>query len=166
MQKDTIRPITIQADKAHKNKAIFYLKNGAAVVNFKNYKATVPVENQFDLTQATIFGLNERLTLSATSPILNNKGLTLRRKFNKEWQIYNNALAQTGNGPANYGVYAYYPGKNHLVKYCSPFWHRVAAVASSSKLISDPGTNFLGRKSKKFFRALPLRLPVAALVTV
>jgi len=35
-------------------------------------------------------------------------------------------------------MYAYYERTNDLVRFCDPFWHRVVACASSSKLITEP----------------------------
>ncbi len=114
--------------------------NGSARVRFNGQIITVDPGSQYDLTQATIFGLNERLTSSSNSPLLDFKNnISLRELFNKEWEKYQRALSASNGPRIDYGVYAYYPYPNHLVKYCDSFWHRVVAVASSSKLITDPG---------------------------
>lgn len=97
---------------------------------------TVPPQNQYDLTAATIFGLNERLTLSALSPQVDANGLTLRERFNEEWVKYAAALEE--DALLSYGYFAYFPGRDHLVHFSDPYWHKVVAVASSSTLLTDP----------------------------
>lgn len=131
------KPVLCDAKKAHTTKLVQYDKKGRATINFKNEKKMVPLENQFDLTQGTIFGLNERLTDAATSPKL-KKGQTLRSLFNLEWNKYQKALEQASGHEMDYGIYAYYERANHLVKYCDPFWHKVVSVASTSMLLRDP----------------------------
>ncbi len=97
---------------------------------------SIPASHQFDLTQATLFGLNERLTSAATSPVINDAGNTLREQFNEEWERYADMMMH--ETLHEYGVYVYYKEKNHLVRYSDPYWHRVVSVASSSTLITDP----------------------------
>lgn len=133
------RPLLYDAAAAHANNRIRYRKNGTAVISIaKGREARAPKDNQYDLTQATIFGLNERLTLAAASPVLDPRGRTLRDEFNDEWERYNAALVQARDSRFDYGVYAFYQERGDLVRYCPPFWHRVVSIASSSKLIADP----------------------------
>jgi molybdopterin/thiamine biosynthesis adenylyltransferase len=133
-------PILFESNIAHKESTILYLPNGEAKVRTPQGDVVVPLSQQFDLTQATIFGLNERLTSSASSPLINKRGQTLRDLFNEEWQQYENALDEmstTLQGYFDYGVYAYYPRRNDLVRFCPKFWHRTVATASTSMLIAD-----------------------------
>ena len=140
------KPFVVKAETAHKKGIVVYTATGAARVCIGSTEYKVPVHNQYDVVQPTLFGLNERLTMAATSPVLDASGKTLREAFNDEWKHYTKKLtqAQAAKGPStshalNYGVYAYYHGRNELVRYCDPFWHRVVATASSSKLLADPG---------------------------
>lgn len=146
-----LKPYLFKASEAHKNKRIVFLKNGSAKILI-NHKETVivPRSSQYDLTQATIFGLNERLTMSSTSPKIKNN-LTLRDEFNIEWEKYNEALENRQGNEFNYGIYAYYKEKNELVRFCDPHWHKVVAIASSSKLISDPENNLSWNQIRKIF---------------
>lgn len=144
------RPYLIQAVIAHRKKIVTYRKNGTAEVRKGGNVIIIPRKNQFDLTQATIFGLNERLTSSATSPVI-KKGETLRDEFNIEWDRYTKALQRAKASILDYGVYAYYAERNHLVRYCSPYWHRVVAIASSGKLIADPGDKYSWKQIRDIF---------------
>ncbi len=133
-----LKPIILEASEAHKNKVVVYDSVGNATLNLSEVDPIIiPAEKQFDLTQATIFGLNERLTMSATSPVIDKSGKTLRDEFNLEWEIYAQKLFAVDGGYLDYGFYAYYKERNELVRYCPPFWHHVVSVASSSKLLAD-----------------------------
>lgn len=130
------RPVLFEAGQALVSGAIRFGNDGAATVALGGgVMVTVPKNHQYDVTQATIFGLNERLTSAATSPRLPG-GKTLRDEFNEEWNRYAQAL-EDDDGGRSYGVYAYYSGRNDLVRYCPKRWHRVVAVASNSMLIAD-----------------------------
>ena len=146
-----MKPYLIQARTAHTRGIVRFLKNGTACVRMGKKEFRVPTGQQYDLTQATLFGLNERLTLSATSPVITKGGKTLRDEFNREWEAYAKAL-ETGHGRAlQYGMYAYYAGRNHLVRFSPPFWHRVVAVASSSKLMADPEDRLSWKEIRDIF---------------
>ncbi|KKW42957.1 MAG: hypothetical protein UY92_C0002G0074 [Candidatus Magasanikbacteria bacterium GW2011_GWA2_56_11] len=135
----TRKPFVVPAKIAHERSLVAYRADGAAVVTFEDGQALViPRERQYDLIPATLFGLNERLTLSATSPVIDETGRTLREAFNDEWERYNEILA-TAVGPVHdYGYYAVYGARGELVRYAPPEWHRLVAVASSSTLLGDP----------------------------
>ncbi|MDB4777993.1 hypothetical protein OAG68_00890, partial [bacterium] len=135
MPRLTDKPFIIPVEKAHKSGAIAYDEHGIGTVTHNGIEYTVTKKEQFDLTQATMFGLNERLTSTATSPQL-EEGKTLRESFNTEWESYSNAFNEE-TGRSEYGYYVFYPHNNHLVVYVSPFWHKVVSVASSSKLYAD-----------------------------
>lgn len=145
------RPYLIQAVIAHRKKIVTYRKNGTAELRKGGKVIIIPRKNQFDLTQATIFGLNERLTSSATSPVMEN-GETLRDEFNAEWDRYTKALERAKGNVFDYGTYAYYVQRNHLVRYCSPYWHRVVAVASSGKLIADSDDKYSWKQIQDIFQ--------------
>ena len=133
------KPFVIEAQAAHASGVVRFLPDGQAIVTYFEKEFIVPVRQQYDLTQATIFGLNERLTLAATSPVIDETGATLRDQFNSEWEAYATELARSAEGGAlTYGFYAYYVEENDLVRYCPPYWHHLVAVASSSKLLADP----------------------------
>lgn len=131
-----LKPMIWEAETAHKNGVVSFGADGAAIIKLDGQNLTVPLEKQFDVTQATIFGLNERLTMAATSPVMSN-GQTLREQFNLEWEKYTAKLAAASGNVFDYGYYAYYPEKNELARFCPPDWHHVVAVASSSKLLAD-----------------------------
>ncbi|GIX06324.1 MAG: hypothetical protein KatS3mg115_0727 [Candidatus Poribacteria bacterium] len=131
------KPLLLEAARAHQTKQVAYEPDGTAwVTDSEGRKHRVPPDRQYDVTQATMFGLNERLTISA-SPTLQG-GETLRERFNREWERYTEAFQQMEEGRLDYGVYAFYPDRGELVRYCPPYWHRVVSVASNSKLIADP----------------------------
>ncbi len=133
------KPVLIDARRAHQTGIVSYTKNGTAVLKVQRTTYRIPPVHQYDLTQATIFGLNERLTTPELSPVIDPHGNTLREAFNQEWTRYAAALERAGTGkPLDYGIYAFYARERDLVRYCPAFWHRVVAVASSSKLITDP----------------------------
>ena len=132
------KPYSIDVQTAHKEGVVTYKEDGIAILKIPNGEQyIVPLANQYDLTQATIFGLNERLTMAATSPVLDEEGTTLRDKFNDEWEKYSDALGDSDNFSFDYGYYVYYAERNDLVRFASPFWHKIVAVASSSKLITN-----------------------------
>ena len=145
------RPYTIEAIKAHRKKIVTYNKEGTARLHLGSQTKIIPPDHQFDLTQATIFGLNERLTLSATSPVIGKGGKTLRDKFNEEWELYAKTLEKAKGNVFDYGVYAYYAERNHLVRYCPPYWHSVVAIASNAKLISDPKNKYSWKEIRGIF---------------
>lgn len=151
-----MKPILFDATESLTSGAIRFDEQGEAFVILPGGAiAHVPKNHQYDVTAATIFGLNERLTSAATSPRTSN-GMTLRDEFNVEWNRYAQALDEDG-GARSYGVYAYYKDRNDLVHYCPKRWHRVAAVASNSMLIADPN----GVKSWNEIRAIFDRAVIA-----
>ncbi len=144
------QPLVWRASEAHRDNIVSFTSAGEALVRFGEETLTIPVNHQYDLTQAAIFGLNERLTLAATSPVLES-GKTLREEFNSEWEAYSQALTELDGHLFNYGYYAFYPHKGDLVRFCPPFWHHVAAVASSSKLLADPTGRLSWREIRTIF---------------
>lgn len=133
------KPVLFEAERALASGVIRFNEEGTAIVVLPDGReVSVQKRNQYDTTQATIFGLNERLTSAATSPRIPG-GKTLRDEFNEEWNRYASAQEAEDAGRA-YGVYAYYPERNDLVRYCPKRWHRVVAVASNSMLIADPAS--------------------------
>ncbi len=128
------KPWIEEAVKAHSLGLVRYTGGGDAIVAVSGTEHLVPPSHQYDLTQATIFGLNERLTLSARGAT----GKNLREEFNDEWEKYSQELGAIENGqPFLYGYYAYYSARNDLVRFCPPYWHHLVAVTSSSTLLSD-----------------------------
>ncbi len=133
------KPFILEAAEAHRNGIVIYDANNNASLKLSSGEiAVIPPNKQFDLTQATIFGLNERLTMAATSPVVGKNGLTLREEFNVEWERYSQKLTEAQGNNLNYGFYAYYQERNELVRFCPAYWHHVVSVASSSKLLADP----------------------------
>ena len=147
------KPLLFDAVMAHKNKLITFLTNGSAKLKLPGHAVVIPPDQQYDLTQATIFGLNERLTMSSNSPITGKNGKTLREEFNEEWERYSKALATADKNSIIYGVYAYYPEKMHLVRFCKKYWHHVVAVASSSKLYANPADTLTWKEIRELFAA-------------
>lgn len=138
-QRLSSKPFIVEAEEAHKNGLVIYDKNNNATVILPSGDVVlIPPDKQFDLTQATIFGLNERLTMAATSPVISKNGQTLREEFNGEWEKYSQKLSEMEGSALSYGFYAYYQERNELVRFCPSYWHRVVSVASSSKLLADP----------------------------
>ncbi len=146
-----LKPLCFEAKKAHEEGAVFFDENKNAHVLISGEEKVIPLEHQYNLVDATFFGLNERLTLSSTSPILNQEGKTLRDFFNEEWELYNEALEKSDGRQIDYGWYTYYPKNNDLVLYAPPFWHKVVAVASSSKLLSDDAMKLSWKEIRSVF---------------
>lgn len=132
------KPLCIEAKKAHAEHLVWFDDTNQAHIVFEGKERVVGPAHQYNLIEATLFGLNERLTMSSTSPLLDESGKTLRDFFNEEWETYNEALMNSNGVTVDYGFYVYYPEKNDLTLYAPPFWHKVVSVASSSKLLSDP----------------------------
>lgn len=146
------KPLILDAEEAHKNGVIVYDNDNSASLKLSSGKVVViPPDKQFDLTQATIFGLNERLTMAATSPVIDKDGQTLREKFNTEWEKYSEKLSEIEGNRLDYGFYAYYEERNDLVRFCPPFWHHVVSVASSSKLLADPKNSLTWAEIRNVF---------------
>ena len=82
----------------------------------KSFGAMISTHNAFD----------------AGSHIATNTGI-LRDLFNDEWKRYEEAVEHSEGLSIEYGVYAYYPERGELVRYCPEYWHHVVATASSSK---------------------------------
>ena len=134
MSRLTDKPLIEEAAKAHSLGLVRYAGNGNAIITINGTEYLVPPSHQYDLTQATIFGLNERLTLSARGV----SGKNLREEFNVEWEKYSEELGAIENGQLfSYGYYAYYSARNDLVRFCPPYWHHLVAVTSSSTLLTD-----------------------------
>ena len=131
------KPYIISAEEAHDKGIVTYNSDGVAKLRLEKNEYIITKRNQFDLTQPTLFGLNQRLTSNATSPTLED-GNSLRFLFNKEWEEYTRAVLN-GIGPRfNYGNYVFYPEREQLVRFCDEYWHRVVSVASNSNLLLDP----------------------------
>ncbi len=147
-----LKPVVLEAEQAHKDGMIAYDADGNVALKLSSGKIiAIPPQKQFDLTQATIFGLNERLTMSATSPVVDKTGKTLRDEFNLEWEKYSQKLLEMKDGYLDYGYYAYYPERNELARYCPPYWHHVVSVASSSKLLADPKNSLTWAQIRNLF---------------
>lgn len=132
-----VKPFCIEVKKANEEKIVWFDDEGNAHLKIREEEKIIPRSHQYNLIEATLFGLNERLTLSSTSPVMDSEGLTLRDLFNEEWEKYNEAVFEGDGKEVLYGWYVYYEEKNDLAWYAPPFWHKVVAVASSSKLLSD-----------------------------
>jgi molybdopterin/thiamine biosynthesis adenylyltransferase len=143
------RPYVLEGKAAVANNLIKKSDNGDLQIFYNDNWITISLANQFDLTAATIFGLNERLTLTALSPLIDDSGLTLREKFNDEWMNYSQALEN--DDLLSYGYFVYYPEKKHLVHFCDPYWHKVVAVASSSTLLADPKFELKWKEIRQIF---------------
>jgi hypothetical protein len=149
------KPLLMPAILAHKRKQVSYRKDGSAVLRLSAKKiALITPDHQYDLTQATIFGLNERLTLAATSPVIDQRGGTLREQFNTEWTAYAKTLEQAAKqGRFDYGVFAYYERAGDLVRYAPAYWHKVVSMASNSMLIADPKHKLTWKEIREIFDA-------------
>lgn len=145
------KPFIIPVAKAHKLGIVSFDEHGVCTLKQNGIEHTVLKTEQFDLTQATMFGLNDRLTSSATSPLLDD-GNTLRESFNSEWESYSNAFNEE-TGRSEYGYYVFYPDNNHLVVFVSPYWHKVVSVASSSKLYADDAGQLSWAEIRKTFES-------------
>lgn len=146
------KPALIPAALAHKTKQVSYAKDGTALVKLPNKPVIrISPDHQYDLTQATIFGLNERLTMAATSPVMDKRGKTLRELFNAEWDVYTKALERAKTGRFDYGVYAYYERTGNLVRYAPAHWHKVVSMASNSMLLADPKHKLSWREIRAIF---------------
>lgn len=130
-------PFCIEAKIAHEKKQIWFDSEQNAHLIWEGEEKVISKAHQYNLIECTLFGLNERLTLSSTSPVMDDQGTTLRDLFNEEWEKYNDAITNALGSQVDYGYYAYYPEKCDLVWYAPPFWHKVVSVASSSKLLAD-----------------------------
>ncbi len=131
------KPILFDAADTRQS-GIAHDEKGNILFTHEGEKVSIPPEHQFDLTQGTIFGLNERITSAASSPKMDKEGHTLRDLFNEEWKTYEQAIESAKGAELAYGVHAYYPERKDLVRYCPEYWHHVVATASSSMLITDP----------------------------
>lgn len=145
------KPYIISVQEAHVKGIVSYDDSGTAIVQYSGHTYMVSTKEQFDLTQATMFGLNDRLTSTATSPKLDGD-TTLRELFNAEWEKYTGAFNEE-TGRSEYGYYAFYPYTNHLVTYASPYWHKVVSVASSSKLYADKGRELTWKQVRNIFES-------------
>ena len=133
------KPELFDAREAHDNGIVRYDADGTVHLTLSTGEiCNIPSAHQFDLTQGTIFGLNERITSAATSPKMDDTGKTLRDLFNQEWELYEKAMESAEGNSMPYGIYAYYRERNDLVRYCPEFWHRTVAVASSGTLLNNP----------------------------
>lgn len=91
----------------------------------------IPRERIFDLVPHAMFGLLDDLI----------PGSELANNFLIEFEKFQNP---------DYGVWVYYPGKEHLVRFAPPFWHRLSLVVRNSTLLMDPEmkTDWLGVRAK------------------
>src|SRR3989339_53419 len=104
------KPFVFNAKEAIRNGHLKKKEDGVVDFYYEDSWLSISPENQFDLTAATIFGLNERLTLAAISPLIDETGLTLREKFNEEWEVYSLAIENDdllGYGKEQRGAYEF-----------------------------------------------------------
>lgn len=145
------KPFCLEAARAHEDRIVWFDENKTAHLLYEGQEKSIPLSHQYNLIEATFFGLNERLTLAATSPVIDEQGTTLRDLFNDEWEKYNEAVEQSNGLPVNYGYYAYYPHENELVVCAPPYWHKIVSVASSSKLIADSERKMSWKQIREIF---------------
>lgn len=132
-----LKPHCFDAKKIVEEGNLWFDEQNNAHLKINSEEKIIPQNHQYSLLEATLFGLNERLTQSSTSPRIDEKGTTLRDLFNDEWEKYNDAVMSVDDIHVPYGEYVYYEEKNDLVQYAPRFWHKIVSVASSSKLIAD-----------------------------
>src|SRR3989344_551929 len=151
MQNDHLatKPIVWRAEDLFNQQAI-KIEGGEICIRYNEVWLRFPPQAQFDLTQATIFGLNERLTLAALSPRTDVSGITLRDQFNTEWEKYFEVL-ESEEKFLRYGYFVYYPGRKHIVHYSDPYWHKIVSVASNSMLYNNPEGNLSWREVRQIF---------------
>lgn len=146
-----LKPFCIDAKVAHEQKIVWYDNEKNAHIRIDEQEFTVPPSHQYSLLEATLFGLNERLTQASTSPVIDDAGNTLRDLFNEEWEKYNDAMMFAEDMRVSYGTYVYYAEKNDLVQYAPAFWHKIVSVASSSKLIADSERKLSWKQIREVF---------------
>ncbi len=156
------KPLIYDAKDATKNGLIRHDKDGNIHLSHEGQEISIPPEHQFDLTQGTIFGLNERITSAASSPKMDNAGHTLRDLFNDEWKAYEEAIENAEGNALTYGMYVYYPDRNDIVRYCPSYWHHIVATASSSMLITDPAYSMKWAEVRKILADTTLAIAGAS----
>jgi molybdopterin/thiamine biosynthesis adenylyltransferase len=145
------KPTLMNLKEAHRYGRVVHRQDGTALVRLDDgTKVLVPPERRFDVRQATMFGLNERLTRAALSPVVEEQ-TTLRDKFNAEWERSFLAVVAEEAEDSDFGVYAYYADTRELVRYCPAYWHKTVAIASSSMLIADPTRRLRWREIRDIF---------------
>lgn len=117
--------------KRLKNKVIFR-PDKSHHLPFKELE--VSLENVFDLAQPTIDGLFDDLV----------PGSKLIEEFMAEWEKF-----QTSE--SSYGIWVFYPGKNHLVRFVPLFWHRLALLLRNSTLYRDPEMKMEWQEIRELF---------------
>ncbi|MBI2626077.1 MAG: ThiF family adenylyltransferase [Candidatus Nealsonbacteria bacterium] len=94
----------------------------------------VALENVFDLAQPTIDGLFDDLV----------PGSKLMEEFMAEWEKFQAS-------ESSYGIWVFYPAKNHLVRFVPLFWHRLSLLMRNSTLHRDPEMKMEWQKIRELF---------------
>lgn len=142
-----LRPILLDAARAHQEGQLEYESDGTALVRHPDLARAgweqglrFAPARQFPLIRATFDDLNKALSrLSNSPPAEGNR--TLRDLYEEELAAYDDLAAKAladGRWEPDYGTYVvdHYRGELFLV--APERWHRLALVTSNAMLLSDP----------------------------
>jgi hypothetical protein len=142
-----LRPLLLDAGQAHREQVVHYDSEGVAWLRHPDHEqlGLAPVmaigpQHQFSAIRATFEDLQRSLLGAPRSPLV-EAGQTLSQMYEQEVRRYAALAAEAyaaGSFEADYGTYVFDRVANHLYLIAPERWHRLALVASNSKLMTDP----------------------------
>jgi hypothetical protein len=132
------KPIIFNAQEAinsgaiqQKGNSIILRFNSADAERIHRDKFQVGPSEIYDLTDITVFGLDEATAKAG-------KGSILRDKYMDDFGRVKSQIETTGRDPIDFGTWVFYPRDKKLIHYVSEEWHRLAICLSNSMLLLDP----------------------------
>jgi hypothetical protein len=141
-----LRPLVLEARQAHREQLLRYEADGTAWLHHPEYdqlglaaSIAIAPDHQFCAIRATFEDLR-KLTGVARSPLVDQEE-TLTQLYERELRSYEALAAASyaaGAFEPDYGSYVFDRSTHSLYLIAPERWHRLALVASNSKLVTDP----------------------------
>ncbi|MEO8182476.1 MAG: hypothetical protein ABI895_26870 [Deltaproteobacteria bacterium] len=143
-----LQPLLLDASQAHREHLVRYDSDGTAWLRHPEHEqlglaAAIAIgpEHQFCAIRATFEDLQRPLLGAPRSPLVAPEQ-TLSQAYEQEVRCYAALAAEAhaaGAFEPDYGSYVFDRVSGHLYLIAPERWHRLALVASNSKLMTDPG---------------------------
>jgi hypothetical protein len=142
-----LRPLVLDAERAHREQLVRYVSDGTAWLRHPHHVQlglpavlAVSPDHQFSAIRATFEDLQRPLLGAPRSPLVDGTH-SLRDLYEREVRSYGALAAAAYSAGAfepDYGSYVYDHLAGNLYLIAPERWHRIALVASNSKLMTDP----------------------------
>jgi len=143
----SLQPLLLDAGRAHREQLVRYDSDGTAWLRHPDHEQlglaaaiAIGADQQFPAIRATFEDLQRSLLGAPRSPLVEPEQ-TLSQMYEREVRLYAALAAEAhaaGAFEPDYGSYVFDRVSGRLYLIAPERWHRLALVASNSKLMTDP----------------------------